>query len=197
MATKPLLEKLRDAYNNAGNSPGLTANSLRWFMDYIRKNVTQAKFQVLKAGSKQVHRIRPGFIYTYNYDPKLKATLPYYDTAPLVLVTSVTPNGWYGINFHYLPARMRMLIFTELLSVMNNDKMDESTRLKASWAKALQLSKAVNGTRGMENSIKQYLDDHVVGLTWQVLPEYWEQALFLPTQRFMGAPARTVWRRGK
>src|SRR5690606_41052373 len=45
----------------------------------------------------------PGRFYLYKYDPKTKEQMPYYDAMPLVLITDVTPDGWYGINFHYMP----------------------------------------------------------------------------------------------
>ena len=59
-------------------------------------------------------RIMPGFLYMFVYDPKTKAKLPYYDTFPLVFPFAKTPNGFLGLNMHYLPYQLRVLLLERL-----------------------------------------------------------------------------------
>ena len=63
------------------------------------------------------------------YDPKLKATLPYYDRFPLVLPLKRFQMVFLGINFHYLPIPLRIRLLDRLVDFSNNTKFDESTKL--------------------------------------------------------------------
>ena len=72
------------------------------------------------------------YLYMYMYDPKLKATLPYYDRFPLVFPFSKTPDGFIGLNMHYLPYQLRMVLLDRLLTFRTNARMDETTRLRYS-----------------------------------------------------------------
>ena len=44
---------------------------------------------------------RPGDMVMYTYNPKLRRTLPYYDTFPLTIVVAKAPGGFFGLNLHY------------------------------------------------------------------------------------------------
>ena len=142
---------------------------------------------------KVSRRLEIGKMYMYSYDPKHKATLPYYDTCPLVVIVEPTSNGFSGINFHYLPVQAR----AELLDRLVRKKMpwdqdmdqDEAT-LKANWAMLKNFSRFPE-TRG---SIKQYLTRHITGQMIQVNYRHWKTAVYLPVQNFVGASERTVYK---
>ena len=141
---------------------------------------------------KVSRRLEIGKMYMYSYDPKHKATLPYYDTCPLVVIVEPTSNGFSGINFH-LPVQAR----AELLDRLVRKKMpwdqdmdqDEAT-LKANWAMLKNFSRFPE-TRG---SIKQYLTRHITGQMIQVNYRHWKTAVYLPVQNFVGASERTVYK---
>ena len=44
-----------------------------------------------------------GNMYMFQYDPKHKDTLPYYDLFPLAIVIGPAEGGFLGLNLHYLP----------------------------------------------------------------------------------------------
>ena len=142
---------------------------------------------------KVSRRLEIGKMYMYSYDPKHKATLPYYDTCPLVVIVEPTSNGFSGINFHYLPVQAR----AELLDRLVRKKMpwdqdmdqDEAT-LKANWAMLKNFGRFPE-TRG---SIKQYLSRHITGQMIQVNYRHWKTAVYLPVQNFVGASERTVYK---
>ena len=81
--------------------------SYQWYRQQISSlgKLTNTN-QILK-DTKISTRLIPGEMYLFFYDPKHKDTLPYYDRLPLVLPFRKVPDGFYGINLHYLPYMMR------------------------------------------------------------------------------------------
>jgi hypothetical protein len=135
-------------------------------------------------------RIIPGNLYMFVYDPKLKATLPYYDRFPLVFPYASVPGGFMGLNMHYLPYPLRIRLLDNLLVFKNNDKMDGTTRLKYSW----QLIANVARFKMAEPCIKHYLLPHVKTAFKKVDVNDWATAMLLPVERFQKAPKEQVWK---
>ena len=57
-----------------------------------------------------------GGFYLYQYDPKWKDKLPWYDIYPLVFPFDYA-GGFYGINVHYLPPNARTDLMLRLLEL--------------------------------------------------------------------------------
>lgn len=138
---------------------------------------------------KQTTRITPGKLYMFYYDPKHKDTLPYYDRLPLVFPYAKTPDGFMGLNMHYLPHFMRIQLMTRLMQFANNKKMDETTRIKYSW----NLIQGVSKFRSAEPCIKRYLSEHVQTPFLEIPAQDWHTAMMLPVERFVGANKKVVW----
>ena len=51
------------------------------------------------ATDKHRNQLMPGYMDAFYYDPKHKATLPYYDKFPLIFPLSVGKDFFIGINF--------------------------------------------------------------------------------------------------
>jgi hypothetical protein len=139
------------------------------------------------ANNKSV--ITPGKMYMFFYDPKTKDTLPYYDKFPLVFPFAATPDGFIGLNLHYLPHKLRFTLMDRLLQFKNNDKFDETTKLRYSWAMIQGVSKFALA----KPCVKRYLKGHLRSSLVQVSADDWATALMLPVERFVGAPAANVW----
>ena len=135
-------------------------------------------------------RIIPGNLYMFAYDPKLKATLPYYDRFPLVFPYASVPGGFMGLNMHYLPYPLRIRLLDNLLVFKNNDKMDGTTRLKYSWSLIANVAKF----RMAEPCIKHYLLPHVKTAFKKVDVNDWATAMLLPVERFIKTPKEQVWK---
>lgn len=135
-------------------------------------------------------RIIPGNLYMFVYDPKLKATLPYYDRFPLVFPYASVPGGFMGLNMHYLPYPLRVRLLDNLLVFKNNDKMDGTTRLKYSWNLIANVAKF----KMAEPCIKHYLLPHVKTAFKKVDVNDWATAMLLPVERFQKAPKEQVWK---
>lgn len=163
-----------------------------WFEQQValmtKQNITPNK---VLAGdpSNLVTKIMPGHLYMFMYDPKLKKELPYYDRFPLVFPYAKTPDGFMGLNMHYLPYGLRVRLLDALLVFKSNNRMDETTRLKYSW----QLIDGVSRYKAAQPCIKQYLIGHVRTQFRKVESSDWATAMLLPVERFVGASKQEVW----
>ena len=128
---------------------------------------------VNKHPDQQRSAILPGFMYMFGYDPKFKDELPYYDRFPLVFPYAKTPDGFIGLNMHYLPYNLRIALLDKLMVFKSNNRMDETTRLKYSWATIDGVSKFA----AAQPCVKQYLSSHVKTQFRKVDSEDWATAM--------------------
>ncbi len=166
--------------------------SRSWFDQQVnlmtRQQLTPQR--VLQGNPEQLAtRVMPGHLYMFVYDPKTKAELPYYDRFPLVFPFRKTPDGFIGLNMHYLPYPLRITLLDNLLTYANNQRFDETTRLKYSWA----LIDGVSKYAAAKPCVKQYLSGHVRTQFRQVESNNWATAMLLPVERFVGASKQEIW----
>lgn len=166
--------------------------SRSWFEQQVallnRQRITPPK--VLQGEPTQLKTsITPGKLYMYFYDPKLKATLPYYDRFPLVFPFRKVQGGFLGLNMHYLPYHWRIRLLDRLMTFKSNDKMNETTRIKYSWA----LIDGVSRFNASIPCVKHYLLDHVRSPFREIPANDWATAMLLPVERFVGATTNEVW----
>ena len=171
---------------------GLTARS-KEANDWFAKNVTKlGKLgpNVLKDDRlKQQAGAHPGDMVMYTYNPKHKATLPYYDTFPLTIVVGPAKDGFYGINLHYLPPKVRAIFLDKLNDISSNQKFNATTRFKITY----QLLKATKNYKYFKPCFKHYLTAGVNSGIMKVNAAEWNIAIFLQTQSFKKASATKVW----
>jgi len=141
-------------------------------------------------GFKKKAVLKPGKMYTFGYDAKLKAILPYWDKFPLIVVLDTYSDGFLGLNFHYLSPIDRQKFFTKILNFSNQkgDPMDftDKARFNISW-------NAVKNIKHADKMIHKYLYGHVRTSLLEAPPNEWENVIFLPYQKFVGASAKSVW----
>ena len=168
--------------------PAQTKKSREWFRDQLKG--TRIKSERVLNDPQLEYRTRPGpgRMYTYFYDPKHKATLPYYDRFPLIVMVDKAPKGFYGLNLHYLPVPLRAKFLDQLMGITNNKKFDESTRFKASY----DFLKNSSTMRMFKPCFKHYLIHKVESEVKMIPSDLWEIVTFLPTARFKGATAKQV-----
>lgn len=178
----------------AGEIPARTATSRDWYRKTAQEHKTVNERQLMVNGNERL-TTRPivGSMYMYYYDPKHKATLPYYDAFPLVFPYKKVEGGFMGINLHYLPLPLRAKLMDALYDVSNNERYDETTRLKLNY-------NVLNSTakfKYFKPCIKHYLTDQMRSKFLYVYPSEWDMALFLPLERFRGASKQKVWAESK
>ena len=84
-------------------------------------------------------------MYFYFYDPKHKDTLPYYDRFPLVIPIERYPDGFLGLNLHYIHPKQRIILLDKLSDVATNNRFDDKTKLRISYEYLAAASKAFEG----------------------------------------------------
>jgi hypothetical protein len=168
-----------------------TEESHKWFIDNL-KNIRNISRKALLNDNVLTTRSKPliGRMFMYFYDPKYKETLPYYDQFPLIIMVEPAKNGFYGLNLHYLPPRVRAVFFDRLLEYANNKKLNPKTRLMLTY----EMLSSTRKLRAFQPCYKRYLFDHIASKVVEVPPTAWEAALFLPTDSFVYADRRKIWR---
>jgi len=164
--------------------------SADWFMGQLKDMKNLNRRSLLKDSNLEAKR-RPlvGSMMMFFYDPKHRKTLPYYDAFPLAIMVDRAPGGFYGLNMHYLPPKLRAVLFDNLLETTNNKRYDETTKFNINYQKLKSISKL----KAFRPCFKHYLTSQVDSKIALVQPTEWEIAVFLPTQQFMKANQRTVW----
>ena len=176
----------------------MAANSRTWFRSQASKMSTDPNKLLASDQSRLVNKPTLGNMYMFRYDPKHKDDLPYYDTFPLIFPFKSTTvfgqagkgPGFYGLNLHYLPLRLRARLMDSLYMVSSNGKTDEVTKMRISY-------RILNGTariKFFEPCIKQYLFSHVRSKFFEIAPSEWNMALFMNLQKFVGATSEQVWK---
>lgn len=122
-----------------------------------------------------------GGMYLYLYDPKYKATLPFYDMYPLTMPVEMYLDGFLGINLHYLPALARIRLLNSLIDFTDENKYKMNKRLSLSYEILRGYSTLF---KGVDGCIKKYLFSHVRSSFHEVDPSNWEKAAVLPLQRW-------------
>jgi len=163
----------------------------KWFQQKV-KDMSKINMHTMLKDPRLVKKQRPrvGDMFMYVYDPKHRQTLPYYDRFPLTIMIKQAPGGFYGLNLHYLPPKTRAMFLDELTKVANNQKYDETTRLKISY----NLLKSTSKYREFAPCFKHYLTEHVDSKIMKVEASEWDIAIFLPTENFAKANKRKVWK---
>jgi hypothetical protein len=175
----------------SGEAPGRTAASREWYRNQAAKikkgRVTEA--QLTSDRNRRREEQANGNMYFFGYDAKHKGKLPYYDRFPLIFPIGPAKGGFYGINFHYLPPRLRAQLMDALYDTANNDRLDSSTKLRISY----DILKSASKFRLFKPAIKHYLAQYVRTQFVYVEPSEWDIALFLPTADFVGASKNKVY----
>ena len=127
MAQSKFIKSVLDA---AGGRP----KSTQWYRDKIKEFGKPGAMDLIRDG-KQSRTPHYGRMNMFFYDPKGRKTLPYYDTFPLVLPIERYPDGFLGINLHYLPMKLRLQLLDRLVDYSNNTNFDESTKLTVDYNK--------------------------------------------------------------
>lgn len=177
-----------------GITPNKTATARNWYRNQasqlVSRNVNKNRMMNDKANIvNQITRNDIGKMFMFFYDPKHKATLPYYDIFPMIFPIGFQEGGFLGINLHYLPHYLRAQLMDALYTTANNTKYDETTKLKISY----DMLNGASKFGAFSACVKKYLWDHVQSKFLYVEPENWDTALMLPLERFQKAPTSKVF----
>lgn len=172
-----------DLLNQGRNSlamPGFV-HGRDWYRERARA-VQSINLSRLVNGNQEHQRtnVLPGYMYLFNYDPKHKETLPFYDRFPIVFPIHIDQDSFLGINLHYLPHLYRAKLMDGLYDLATDRRFDEKTKLRMSY----NLLNSVAKYKYFEPCIKRYLKSHVKSRFLNIPSNEWDIALFLPLERF-------------
>lgn len=189
MATVTYNDLLNRAYNR-----GTIASSTDWFSNKINSlyfpryrrsdslNPDRNRVEILRnATNRMVSGVTFGAMQLFHYDPKYKDVLPIYDTFPLCIPFKPEPNGFLGLNFHYLPPMMRANLLDKLMMFLTDKKLNDNTRFRMTYE---LLSNVVQHDL-FKPCLKRYLNNHVRSQFIYITPEEWNKVLFLPLENFV------------
>ena len=151
--------------------------SINWY----KKKVADLSNRISAARLMRDNKLKkaPTFnkLHFFRYDPKLKATLPYYDTFPLVMPIQSAKGGFLGINFHYLPIPLRMRLLETL----------DKRGFRGNYSK-------LKNIREVKPTIKHYLRRQFVSGFLELEEDDYAPSIFMPVAQFRKASASQVWR---
>ncbi len=130
-----------------------------------------------------------GRMFMFAYQPMLREQLPFYDRFPMIFVIEFRKDGFLGLNMHYLPIRLRLMLFNRLTVLMNNASLNDNTRLRLSY----QVIKNATKFHSALPLIREYKAKYVRSRVLEVHPRDWEIALFLPSEKFKKRGKQTIW----
>jgi len=185
-----IFTKLLEQGRTAVNKPG-SMDARDWYrskaMDVRNAN---PRTIIGKNTQYQKQSIQPGSLYLYQYDPKTKDDLPYWDMFPLVFPFKKDEDGFLGMNLHYIHPVYRARLMDALYPLVNNMKFDDTTRLRASYS----LLNSAAKYKYFEPCIKRYLYDHLKTKFLLIPANEWDIALFLPLERFQKRNKNVVYK---
>ena len=160
--------------------------STDWYRDKIKEFGKPGAMDLIRDGKRNNNPFF-GRLNMFFYDPKFKKTLPYYDTFPLVLPLENYPDGFLGINFHYLPMNLRLKLLDRVVDFSNNTKFDESTKLDVDYSKL----KTINL---IKPALKRYLAGRVKTQFRRIDADEFTVAVLLPVARWKKGSASEVYK---
>lgn len=176
------------------NSPEFQQKSIQ-SLDWYRKKVQELYGdRILPPGmvfgeSKERPLPRPGDIMLFNYRPQMRKELPFYDVYPLVLIIKLIPQGFLGLNFHYLHPRDRMKFMVQLYKYERYATKRDDVMLNVKYTTLLNDQKLFYYTP----CIRKYKSRNVGNLVYKIPAHEWEPVLFLPTEKFVKEKKQDVW----
>lgn len=188
--------ELKNKHNIDYLDENLALSSYKWFTQYVRKHLysinttnklkqleetKQIRVQDVKRRNKR-GLINGGNLYVFNYNPKTAEKLEFYDINPCVFVIDVLPDGFLGLNLHYLPPSER----NRLLFIIKQS---------SKYGNFLSVLKHIKKTYPYYNKIiKRYLYTHIITNIHEIEDKYFALVANLPLAKFMKEDTKSVYR---
>jgi hypothetical protein len=170
--------------------------SRRWLISRaqeLHSIPVRANAKLLKDPERMITDLRmifPGRMFLFLYAAKTQKTLQYWDRMPLVIPVERYRDGFLGINFHYLQPSLRFSLIDGLNKYRNNDKYDETTRLRLSYRLVTMFSRH----RLVAPTLHRYLFPQIQSRVLWIQPMDWDVTLSLPCEGFVKQPKHSVWK---
>jgi hypothetical protein len=165
-----------------------TREARSWLYNHLKSMRVNRMALIKDKSNNFVRKMMPGRMYLYGYYPKGYETLPYYDLFPVVIPLKKYSDGVLGMNLHYLPPKPRIIFLDKLYSYLNNDKYDETTKLRLTYSLMDNASKY----KLFRPCLKRYLYGYLESRIIEIPINDWEIVCYLPVEKFVGSTAAKV-----
>ena len=108
-----------------------TQQSMAWFRKRV-SNLRVSRVGLLAQGPQRAKHSY-GRMYNFQYDPKMKLTLPYYDRFPLCIPIQRAKGGFHGINLHYLHPVIRAQFLDALMDFASDQNFTIGTKMRLTY----------------------------------------------------------------
>ena len=178
-----------ESFQKLRKDSNIPENNFDWFRKTINGNIRssdmeQVRDQIISDPSRQRQRMFDGMLYFFFYnEPEYMTTLPFYDTFPLVLILSRHRDTFFGVNFHYIPPKRRLLMFMELQKYRQNNRIllpYGTMKRDRKW-------------KIFKSCFRRYKVGKIQGNLINISAEDWPIAINLPVERFKKQGKRAIW----
>jgi len=195
LSRKNIFDALDEMFKDTGIRRG-SMEAMKWFRELVREMFEGTELSpeetVLRDRTRLIQKSgykRLGGMYLFNYRPKTRAKLKYYDVVPLIFLLNYTKDGFMGLNFHYLPPKMRERFFMLVKRHMKGNINNKWSRIELTY----ELLKKRKEFRYYRPCIKRYKTKYIGSRMLHIYPKDWDFAIHLPIHRFKKAYKNQVW----
>jgi hypothetical protein len=107
----------------------------------------------------------------------------------LIFPIETSPDGFLGINFHYLPHPLRAKLMDAIYTTTTDKRYDDQTKVRISY----NILKSASKYKAFKPTVKRYLYSHVRSQFLEIKAVEWDIALFLPLEKFKKSDKGTIW----
>lgn len=143
------------------------------------------KYGQFKSTLVSPRSIISGMFYSFRYMAK---TVDTYDQYPLILVLDKTRDGILGMNFHYLPLKIRFALFESMMPLIIPLPVSQLSLIKLTYGRLMK-----RRLIGRFPTIKRYTYPEIKSQAIFISPLEWAVALSYPSERFIGTTPSMVW----
>ena len=165
-----------------------TKESMAWFRRRVQ-NLKVSRVGLIAQGPQRKRVLPYGRMFNFQYDPKLKTVLPYYDRFPLCIPIQKAKGGFHGMNLHYLHPVIRAQFLDALMDFASDQNFTIGTRMRLTY----KMLKGSTKLKWFKPCFKHYLTNHIQSPLLLIEPADWEIAIFLPTDSFRKVDKSSVW----
>lgn len=167
-----------------------TKSAIAWFSSMIKglKGSAGLRKRVGIDFFDPSRHVALGQFFIFHYDALHKDTLPFWDQYPFALVIDHDATGFLGLNFHYLPPKLRKVVMDKLISYKK-----KAGTPRAYLKVAYPMLRGIMQTKLLSPMVHRYLYKQVKSNFIIVHEGAWESAAMLPVQKFQGATSQQVW----
>lgn len=188
---KRLIDRIKESLAKEGLT--IRTNAARDWLRAKVRNLRPSRNELLSDRQRLKSKTIIGKMYFYFYNPKTAKELPYYDTFPLVIPIEMYPDGFLGLNLHYLHPKYRLVLLDKLSDTLTNNRYDEKTRFRLSY----DTLKAMSTATEAQPCIKRYLFNHIESRFLEIEANEWDIAALLPVEQFVKKSPAHVWAESK